>query len=82
MATSRDDWSGHRLYTADVIRVSDDVTFVCVLPPVDRVCRLNDQLGERHSATVADTGDVIDRRHGYTYLPVQVFEHGQLSLAS
>ena len=52
----------HRLYDLEVIDVSDDVTFLLLLPPADSVCSVP---GNRQQLT---------NKPGYITLPIKVFE--------
>ena len=52
----------HRLYDLEVIHMSDDVTFLLLLPPVDSVC------------SGPGTREQLTKTPGYITLPIEVFE--------
>ena len=55
----------HRLYDLEVIELSEDVSFIMVLPPSDSVCN------------VPGNQDMLTQRPGYVTLPVKLFEMGE-----
>ena len=62
LGVSEDSAVSHRLYDLEVIDVSDDVSFLLLLPPADSVCNVP---GNREQLT---------NKPGYVTLPIKVFE--------
>ena len=62
---SEDDAVCHRLYDLEVIELSEDVSFLLLLPPVEAVCSIPGHTEE------------ITEKKGYLMLPLQGFEMGE-----
>ncbi|XP_064627052.1 ankyrin repeat and fibronectin type-III domain-containing protein 1-like isoform X3 [Lineus longissimus] len=62
LGISEDDAISHRLYDLEVIELSDDVSFLLLLPPVEHVC------------SVPGHNDELSSKEGFLTPPVQVFE--------
>ncbi|XP_044576765.1 uncharacterized protein LOC123259979 isoform X3 [Cotesia glomerata] len=61
------DFETHRLYDAEIIELTDDVSFLIVVPPVENVC------------LVPGTRDIFLQRGDLLTLPIQIFEMVQLN---
>ncbi len=62
LGLSEDDAVTHRVYDMEVIELSEDVSFLLLLPPVENVC------------SVPGHTEEITENPSYLTLPVQVFE--------
>ncbi|XP_074106059.1 ankyrin repeat and fibronectin type III domain containing protein wide awake isoform X3 [Cotesia typhae] len=61
------DFETHRLYDAEIIELTEDVSFLIVVPPVENVC------------LVPGTRDIFLQRGDLLTLPIQIFEMVQLN---
>ncbi|XP_059477970.1 ankyrin repeat and fibronectin type-III domain-containing protein 1 isoform X3 [Neocloeon triangulifer] len=70
MEVSPEDVLSHRLYEAEVIEVSSDVSFIVMVPSAEAVCAV---------PGTKDKEDPLLRREDLLLLPVQAFEMAHLS---
>ncbi|XP_065338459.1 ankyrin repeat and fibronectin type-III domain-containing protein 1 isoform X3 [Cloeon dipterum] len=70
MEVSPDDAFNHRLYEAEVVEVSPEVSFIVMVPPAEAVCAV---------PGTKDKEDPLLRREDLLLLPVQAFEMAHLS---
>lgn len=62
LGITEDEAISHRLYDLEVIELSNEVSFILLLPPIEGVC------------SIPGHSEEIMEQPGYLTLPVQVFE--------
>ncbi|XP_071033997.1 ankyrin repeat and fibronectin type-III domain-containing protein 1 [Parasteatoda tepidariorum] len=69
----------HRYYDVEVIELSENVTFILVLPPVDSVCSVPGQCDEITSDCITLPIQVFEMIHMTTYQPSFITRYSRLS---
>lgn len=67
MGISSEDSQTHRLYDVEIIELTDEVSFLIIVPPVENVC------------LVPGTREILFQRGDLLTLPIQIFEMVQLN---